>query len=153
MSDTDNERLARKQAKKFAALAYAITAALGVVLFELRSEAFSAFEYPTTVPYVSVILVAGIMGALLSGWYFPETGIFELVTVPVVVVCVAAVVAGQLFFFLAPLFEPEMDGSLKNQFSAGIYASIMYVYGSWPIVLPSAAVSSYFLWSKYRGAG
>lgn len=129
---------------------FGVVAALGVALFEYRLG-FLADSYPAVlVPYVSVVIASAFFGAVFSGWFFKETGLFELLVTPIIVISCAAFSAGQLYTYLTPLLFNNPTAPFISRFLGGIYASAMYLYASSPIVVPSAAIASYALWRQYR---
>lgn len=136
----------RKEAKERAALLFGIVAALGVGLFHYRAGFSLADDLAVLIPYISVVIGAAFLAAAFSGWYFKETGLFELIAAPILVILCAALMAGQLYA-LYVLWE---SASLADSIAFGVFASGVYLYASSPIVIPMAAVASYVLWRRYR---
>jgi len=140
----------RKVAKIQAAVLFGIVSALGVALFHYRSGFSPAVDSAILTPYISVVIGAAVFGAAFSGWYFRETGVFELVAAPILVILCAALLAGQLFALHIFLRRSSQPDSLTESLANGIYASVVYLYASAPIVVPMGAVASIMLWRRYR---
>lgn len=140
----------RKEARKRAAILYGIVAGLGVVLFHYRAGFSVAADYAVLIPYVAVVAGAALLGAVVSGWYFRTSGVFELVTAPILVIPGAAFLAGQFYALHNLLWGSLPPGSLLDSLAGGIVASIAYLYASAPILVPMAAFASYVLWRRYR---
>ena len=141
---------ARSQARRSAAAYYALVVLFGIAAAELSTGPSSLFGAIVLIPYVTVVLSASVLGRLLSGWYFSETGVFEAITVPFIVVICSALIAGQFFSQLLPLFQTVESGTFLVRVVSGFYSSMIFLAASWPAVTPTAAVASYRLWKKYR---
>lgn len=117
---------------------------------ELTGPAVTGLAVLVLVPYASVIVVAAIFGAMFSGWYFPETGVFELVAVPLIVVIGATLVAGQLYSLATVVISENGTWVLKELFGFGLLASFTFIAASWLVLAPAAAIASYLMWHRYR---
>jgi hypothetical protein len=143
----------RNEARFRAAFLFGIVAALGVGLFHYRFDSSFDADPAVLIPYISVVIGAAFFGAAFSGWYFRETGIFELVIAPLLVILCAALLAGQLYALHNFLWASPPPASFADSLAGGIYASVVYLYASSPIVVPMAAIASYMLWRRYRLMG
>jgi hypothetical protein len=153
MDSNFNEASALRKPRKIAALLFGIVALFGVVFFDNRVEGILTFDIGVFIPYTSVILVAAVLGAVFAGWYHPETGVFELVATPIIVLVGAVIIAGQLHGHLTPLIHGDPYGSFVDSSLGGLYSSLIFIYASWPILLPASAAASYWLWKRHRLLG
>jgi hypothetical protein len=140
----------RRKARKYAASLFGVVALLGVVFFDYRVDGILNFDIGVLVPYVSIILVSAILAAVLVGQYFPKTGVFELVITPLIVNVCAVVIAGQLHGHLTPMVLGDPYGSFVDSSLGGLSSSLIFLYISWPILLPASAAASYWLWNQHR---
>ena len=89
-----------------------------------------------------IVGVAAVLGAVFVGWYFEETGLFELVATPIIVIASAALLAGQLHGHLTHLLLGDEYAPFSENTVGGLYSALLFLYMTWPIVLPvSASVS------------
>ena len=140
---------ARREAKKRAAMMFSLVAALGVALVQYRAGATILIDPAVLITYVSVIAGAAFFGATFSGWYFKETGIFELLTTGIFVIICAAVFAGQCLALFLILFDLPEHISMIEALGFGFFASLFFLGVASPIVVPGATVASYILWRRY----
>jgi hypothetical protein len=143
----------RNEARFRAAFLFGIVAALGVGLFHYLASFALAEDPAVLIPFISVVIAAALLGAAFSGWYFRETGIFELVMAPLLVILCASLLAGQLYAFHEFLWGEPPPMSLADSLAFGVYVSVVFLFASSPIVVPTAAVASYMLWRRYHLMG
>ncbi len=148
-------RLMGKSLTGICALSYASVAAVGVVVLELGVDGPLLVSIPNwlpLIPYLTVVISAGFLGAKLSGWYLSETGVFELVAVPVLVLPGASLVAGLMFSIAGHFVSHNQDWVLKDIAGGTLLAAFFYIRASWTLLVPVAAVVSFLIWRRYRNA-
>lgn len=140
----------KQSARRKAAALYGTTALLGVAWFEYVGEFVSNSGFIVLIPYGSVIIAAAILGAVLVNWYFPETGVFELLSTPLIVIVCAALAAGQAFAYALQLFSGSPHDAISDIVGFGVYSSVVFLWVGAPIILPVAMAVSFLLWKQYK---
>jgi len=143
---------ARKQARLVGAVAYGVMALISIVALELRLDSQLTDNPLALVPYVSVVALAAILGARFSSWYFPQTGVFEIVAVPVIVMLGAALVSGISYSIASLIALPSNVSSVSELFGSALFMTLIYLAAGWPVLLLGSLAISVAMSAKYRHA-
>lgn len=142
-------------ARQSSAFGYGALAIFAVVYFEYRLDFLDFLGGLVLVPYVAFVFGSSLMAYLLGSWYLrnPVTGIFEILTVPVMVIVCSAVTAGVLFWITARFSGSTSPyATLLDALAGGFAAAIYFVFGAWPVLLMGAfAVTTWLAWRYGRG--
>ena len=119
---------------------------LSILAFEYRANLRTMFgEQDVSLllaPYGCAVLTAAAFGAYLSRWYDDASGIFEVLSVPVVVGALSVFVAGQVFSFMSRNYESGPHMSFLETVAAGVYSSAAFVFVTWPVLTFAFVASS-----------
>ena len=138
----------RKQARFDAGAIFSIVAMLAIAFFELVTQVSSGAGSLVLVPYISFIALSGIVAMLMSHWYLPETGLFEAVAEPAVVLVVAVALSG-ISFTAASTMLSDSNSIGWEMFGYGLYVGVFFLSVSWPVLVPGLAVASVVMRARH----
>jgi hypothetical protein len=129
-----------------------VLATLSVFYFEYRSNLLDTTNI-ILVPYLSYISASVVIAYFLGGWYIhdSEFEIFEIITIPFIVIGCAAVGAGILFGLATYLNgDTAKYTPLAQALAGGFFSGIVFILVTWPILLFGACTISTWLYRKNR---
>ena len=134
-----------------AAVAFGLAMALAVVFFEIRTRFLEPsdlnWKLRVLTPYVSAVAIAVKAGSRLSKWYDPVRRMNGILYAPLAVGALSVFLSGQVFI-LASLMLGGGNVHIADAIVYGLYASILFIYRSWPVLLIGLALASWSI-SRY----
>lgn len=143
------ELASRVRVGRTAALVFGAAAILASIFHELRTGAFTSIGPEVLVAHAVFALLVVIFAIGLSGWYLPPTGYFETFAVPVILPLISAMLAGLVYAATLQLIGNPGVVKLSETFGFGIYASFLFLYVAWPVLLPAMVLASLFLRRRF----
>lgn len=134
------------------AFGYGALAILSVSYFENRGDFFDSLGSLVLVPYLAFVCGSGLIAYFLGSWYVrsSETGIFEVLAVPAMVILCSAATAGVLFGIAAfASGDTSPYSTFAETLAGGLAAAMMFVLGTWLVLLLGAFVVTAWLAWRY----
>lgn len=129
-------------------LVFSALMAVAVIYFEAKAGFLVRKEYFALSAYLPAIFGAFLFGICFAKWYQPVEGeklYMELILVPLSVIFFSVLVASLIFSLASISFGGMRPNIVMQYLSSAIFPAIVFVVGTWHILLFGGIASSLFL--------
>ncbi len=126
-----------------------------VIIFHLRITAgipnwTEWVDLVILLPYLVLVLITAICGALFANWYAVESGLFEMLVVPLMIGVLSIYSTALLISVASLIIAPNPS----NEFAVAVWGAMMistsFIYVAWPALLSGLLIASWYLSRRFR---